>query len=252
MRARWLPPLVAVALLLAAWQLYTRASAISPLLLPAPTAVLRALVRDRAAIWHNLLPTALEIVLGVLIAGALSLVFALALHVWPPLRRALYPLLVASQAIPVVFVAPLLVLWLGFGLAPKLVVIGLVCFFPIVVSTLAGLQAVDPDLLKLARTLGADRRQLLWRIELPSALPGLFSGAKVAVVFAVIGAVFGEQAGASSGLGYLLTVTVGNLQTAEAFATVLVLAAFAILLFGALTLAERRALPWIHRDRQTT
>ena len=147
--------------------------------------------------------------------------------------------------------APLLVVWLGFGLLPKLIVIALVCFFPIVVTTLGGLDAVDPDLIKLLRTFDASRRQMFWRVELPGALPGLFTGAKLAAVFSVIGAVFAEQAGSSSGLGYLLKVTVANLETAEAFATVFVLAAFAILLFALLTLAERRALPWVHRQRET-
>ncbi len=174
------------------------------------------------------------------------------LHFSDLARRALYPPLVASQAVPIVILAPLLVLWLGFGLLPKLVVIALVCFFPIVVTTLNGLQTVDPDLIKLLRTFDSSRRQTFWRVELPSALPGLFTGAKLAAVFSVIGAVFAEQsAGSSSGLGYLLNVTISNLETAEAFATVLVLAAFAILLFALLTLAERRALPWVHRQRET-
>ena len=158
----------------------------------------------------------------------------------------------ATQAIPIPILAPLLVTWLGFGLLPKLVVIGLVCFFPIVVTTLSALEAVDPDLVKLLDTFDAGRVQTLWRAELPSALPGLFAGAKLAAVFSVIAAVLGEQAGANSGLGYLLTVTQANLETAAAFATVLVLAALAMMLFALLSLAERRATPWIHRQRDTT
>jgi ABC-type nitrate/sulfonate/bicarbonate transport system permease component len=172
------------------------------------------------------------------------------LHLSGLARRALYPPLVASQAIPIVILTPLLVLWLGFGLLPKLVVIALVCFFPIVVTTLSALETVDPDLIKLLRTFGAGRRQTFWRVELPAALPGVFTGAKLAAVFSVIGAVFAEQAGSNSGLGYLLNVTIANLETAEAFATVFVLSAFAIVLFALLTVAERRALPWVHRQRE--
>jgi ABC-type nitrate/sulfonate/bicarbonate transport system permease component len=173
------------------------------------------------------------------------------MHFSSIVREALYPLLVASQTIPIPIVAPLLVVWLGFGLLPKLVVVALVSFFPVVVTTLSGLAAVDPDLVKLMRTFDAGRWQTFTRVELPSALPGLFSGAKVAVVFSVIAAILAEQAGSNSGLGILLTFTIENLETAEAFASVFVLAGLAILLFALLTLAERRALPWAHRQRET-
>jgi putative hydroxymethylpyrimidine transport system permease protein len=249
--AGWLLSLAAMLILLAIWQLYVDVSGVNSLLLPSPHLVLKALVDDRGALWHNLKVTALEIICGIALAVCAGLLVAVALHFSGIARRALYPLLVASQAIPIVIVAPLLVLWLGFGLLPKLVVIGLVCFFPIVVTTLAGMETVDPDLIKLLRTFDAGRAQTFWRVELPSALPGLFTGAKVAAVLSVIGAVFAEQAGSTEGLGYLLSVTIPNLETAEAFATVFVLAAFAILLFALLTLAEQRALPWVHRQRET-
>lgn len=244
---RWLVPVVAVLVLLGAWELYVQASGVSSLVLPSPVDVLRALVNDRGTIWHNLKPTAAEILLGIALSAIVGFLTAVALHFSGIVRHGLYPLLIASQAVPIVILAPLLVLWLGFGLLPKLVVIALVCFFPIVVTTLSGLEAVDPDLIKLLRTFGSGRWQTFWRVELPAALPGLFTGARLAAVLSVIGAVFAEWAGASDGLGYLLNVTIANLETAEAFATVFVLAAFAILLFLLLTLAERRALPWVHR-----
>lgn len=248
---RVLLPLLAILVLLGVWELYVQASGINALVLPSPLEVLRALVNDRGTLWHNLKPTAAEICLGIALATAFALLVAVALHFSRLAAHALYPLLVATQTIPVVILAPLLVLWLGFGLLPKLVVIALVCFFPIVVTTLSALEAVDRDLLKLLETFGAGRWQRFRRVELPSALPGVFAGAKVAVVLSVIGAVFGEWAGANSGLGYLLKVTDANLELSEAFATVFVLAALAILLFALLSLAERRALPWVHRQRQT-
>ena len=244
-------PLAAIALLLVIWGLYVSASGVSRFVLPSPLDVARALVDDRGTLWHNLGPTAEEICLGLALAALTGVLLAVALHLSGLLRGAGYPLVVASQAVPVVILAPLLVIWLGFGLLPKLIVIALVCFFPIVVTTLSGLEAVDPDLIKLLRTFGAGRPQTFLRVELPSALPGLFAGLRLAAVFSVIGDVFAEQAGASSGLGYLLNVTTSNLETAEAFATVFVLAAFAILLFALLTLAERRALPWVHRIERT-
>jgi ABC-type nitrate/sulfonate/bicarbonate transport system permease component len=250
-QSRWLAPVLGAIVLLAIWQLYVDIAGVSRFVLPSPHEVLRSLVDDRGTLWHNFKVTAVEIICGIALAATGGSLVAIALHFSTVVRRSLYPLLVASQAIPVVILAPVLVVWLGFGVLPKLIVIALVCFFPIVVTTLTGLESVDPELIKLLATFDAGRRQMFWRAELPSALPGLFTGAKLAAVFSVIGAVFAEQAGCSAGLGCLLQVTTSNLETAEAFATVFVLAAFAILLFTLLTLAERRALPWVHRQRET-
>jgi len=244
---RLLLPLLGIVALLGIWELYVKASGVSALVLPSPLDVLRALYNDRGTLWHNFKPTAAETCLGILLAAAFAAVASVALHFSTVVREALYPLLIASQTVPVVFLAPLLVVWLNFGLLPKVIVVALVCFFPIVVMTLSALETVDPELIKLMRTFDAGRWQTFIRVELPSALPGLFAGAKVAVVFSVIGAVFGEQTGSNSGLGYLLNVTDANLESSEAFASVFVLAAFAILLFAMLTLAERRTLPWVHR-----
>ncbi len=250
--ARWWPALVAVLVLLGIWQAYVDIAGVSPFVLPSPHEVLRALVEDRGTLWHNFRITAVEIVCGIALAAAVGMLAAVGLHFSSAaLRRGLYPLLVASQAVPIVILAPLLIVWLGFGLLPKLVVIALVCFFPILVTTLAALEAVDREMIKLLETFDAGRWQIFRHVELPSALPGLFTGAKLAAVLSVIGAVFAEQSGAGSGLGYLLLVTIGNLETAEAFATVLVLAALAILLFALLTWVERVTLPWFHRQRET-
>lgn len=245
---RWVAPAGAMLVALAAWQLYADLSGVSSLVLPSPTDVAKALVRDRATLAHSLGVTALEISLGLVLAMSSGFTVAVLVHLSSLLRRALYPLLVASQAIPVVLLFPILVLWLGFGLLPKLVIVGLVCFFPIVVTTLDGLQAVDAEMIKLMRTLDGTRLQTFRYVELPSALPGLFTGVKLAAVFSVIGAVFAEWLGSSAGLGYLLNVTVANLEPAEAFAAVFVLCAFAILLFALLSFAARRALPWAYRS----
>jgi putative hydroxymethylpyrimidine transport system permease protein len=235
-----------VVALFGAWELYADLGPVDPLLLPAPHAVAQALVDDRALLWSNFTVTAEEVLLGILVAAAAGLACAVAIHLSLALRRSVYPLLVASQTIPIPIVAALLVVWLGFDIAPKLVIIGLVSFFPIVVTTLDALGRVDPELTKLLRTLDASRLAVLRHVELPAALPGLFSGAKVGVAVAVIGAVFAEQAGSSSGLGHLVQQSIPQLLTARAYAAVLVLSAFAITLFGLLTLAERRALPWAH------
>jgi putative hydroxymethylpyrimidine transport system permease protein len=237
-------PLLIVAALFGAWELYAELGGVDPLLLPPPHEIADALWSDRALLWDDLLVTATEIVLGILVAAVAGLGFAIVLHLSLSLRRSVYPLLVASQTIPIPLVAALLLIWLGFDIAPKLAIIGLVSFFPIAVTTLDGLARVDAELLKLMRTLDASRLALLRHVELPAALPGLFSGAKIAVTVAVIGAVFAEQAGSSSGLGHLVQQAIPQLETARAYAAVLILSAFAIALFGLLTLAERVLVPW--------
>jgi putative hydroxymethylpyrimidine transport system permease protein len=241
---RLLLPLALVALLLGAWELYVDLGGVDPLILPAPHHVATALWDDRSLLWSNLRVTAGEMLLGIPLAGAVGFACAVALHLWFALRLSVYPLLIVSQTIPIVLIAPLLVVWLGFGLAPKLVVIGLVSFFPIALTTLDALARVDPELGKLLRTLDASRLRTLRHVELPAALPGLFSGAKLAVVFSAIGVVFAEWTGSSSGIGHLVQQAIPQLFTARAYAAVVLLSVFTIALFGLLTLVERLALPW--------
>jgi ABC-type nitrate/sulfonate/bicarbonate transport system permease component len=246
MLSLWRAVLV-VALLLGAWELYVDLGGATPLILPPPHAVAQSLYDDRGLLWSSFLVTAREVVLGILLAAAAALALAAAMHFFASLRRAFYPLLVASQTIPIPMLAPVLVLWLGFGILPKLVVVALVSFFPIVVTTLAAFASVDADLIKLMRTFDATRRRVFWMVELPAALPGVFTGAKIAVVVAVIGALFAEGAGANAGLGYLFEQSIPQLLTARAYAAVVVMSAFAIVLFALLTLAERLTVPWAYR-----
>jgi ABC-type nitrate/sulfonate/bicarbonate transport system permease component len=154
------------------------------------------------------------------------------------------PLIVSSQTVPIVEIAPILLVWFGFGIWPKVAVIALVCFFPVAVSVLAGLGSVDPETAKMMRTLDASRAQLLWRVETPTALPYFFTGAKLAVVWAPVGAVFGEWVGADSGLGHLILQDNAQLETARVFAAVAILSATALVLFGLVSLAERRVVTW--------
>lgn len=239
--------LLALIVLLAVWEVYVDLGGADPLILPAPHAIARALYEDRGLLWSNFLVTAEEIVLGILLAAAAAVALACLMHQVRWLRAALHPLVVASQTIPIPMLAPVLILWLGFGIGPKLVVIALVSFFPIVVTTLAAFAAVDADLIKLMATFDAPRRRVFSLVELPSAMPGVFTGAKVAVVVAVIGALFAEGAGASAGLGYLFDQSIPQLLTARAWAAVAVMSAFAIALYALLTLAERLTVPWAYR-----
>jgi ABC-type nitrate/sulfonate/bicarbonate transport system permease component len=245
-----LPPALVLAGLLAAWQLAAEwdvladAFSIEDFLIPSPTQVAEALWEDRSLLADNAWVTLREVVFGFLIAVVAGVGFALVIHLSALARRALYPLLVASQTIPIIAIAPILVIWFGFGIGPKLAVIALICFFPITVNTLDGLRSVDPDLVKMMRTLGARRAQILGRAELPSALPYAFSGAKIAAAVAVIGAVFGEWVGADEGLGHLMLRAEAQLLTARVFAAIVVLSAIAICLFGLLALLERRVVHW--------
>jgi putative hydroxymethylpyrimidine transport system permease protein len=247
---RWLPPVLVLAALVGAWQLAASSHAvsgalhISPSLLPSPTEVASSLWENRALLAENAWVTLKEVLLGFACALLAGLGFAVALHLSGTLRRAAYPLIVASQAVPIPALAPILVVWFGYGIGPKLAIVALVAFFAITVNALDGLRSVDPDAIKLMRTLDASRRQTLWRVEAPTALPYVFSGAKIAVAVAFIGAVFGEWAGSSAGLGFLIQQDNGQLETARMFAEVTILAALAIAMFGLLALLERRVVAW--------
>ena len=242
--------LLFVAALVAVWQLYVSVSGVSEIVLPGPGDVFDALTGNTSLLADNFQATAIEVAGGIVIALVAGAVLAVVLHLSERTRKAVYPLLVASQAIPVPVLAPLLVVWLGFTIGPKLVIIGLVCFFPVVVTTLDALRRTDPDQLKLLRTLDASRWQVLRWVELPAALPAALSGAKVAVAVAVIGAVLAEGAGAEKGLGHMITQANAQYDVALSFAACVVLGLFALALFFTLHTAERRIAPWAHRPTE--
>jgi len=241
--------------LLGAWELYVELASVEEDLLPAPHAVASALWNSRSLLAHNFAVTAEEVALGLALALAAGLALAVLVHLVPLARRALYPLLVGSQAVPIPVVGVLLVFWWGFGLFPKLLVIALICFFPIVVTTVDGLAAVDPEQPKLLRTLDASRWQAFRFGELPAALPAALSGARIALAIGVIGAFIAETStpttGAYPGLGREILSDV-NFQTARAYAGAAVLVAFALACFYALSVAERRLAPWTVRPRGET
>jgi ABC-type nitrate/sulfonate/bicarbonate transport system permease component len=238
------PSLLLLALVILLWQGVASLPGIDNLTLASPVETWHSLVRDRALLFSEAGTTAVEIVLGLAISIVMGVVIAVAMHLVGWLRDAAYPLLLASQAIPIVVLAPLFILAFGYGIGPKLAIIALICFFPIVVVMLDGLRSVDPDLLKLMRLLGASRLTRLWKAELPASLPFLFSGLRLAAVFSVIGAVFGEWAGADRGLGRLVLLANNQLQTARVYAGIVLLTGMAILLFAFVSVVERVAIPW--------
>lgn len=249
------PALVLTLALVAAWECYVDLARVEAEVLPAPHAVASALWGEGSLLWHNLLVTAREVALGLAIALAGGYLLAVALHLLPLARRAVYPLAVGSQAVPIPVVGVLLVFWWGFGILPKLVVVALICFFPVLVTTMDGLAAVGADQLKLMRTLDASRWQTLRLAELPAALPAALSGARIALAIGVIGAFIAEVAtptsGAYPGLGREIMNDV-NFQTPRAYAGTVLLVAFAVACFYALAIAERRLAPWSVQPRGET
>jgi putative hydroxymethylpyrimidine transport system permease protein len=254
-RALWqaLPAALLIAALLGAWELYVELGAGNPFVLPAPHAIAASLWDNAGLLAHNLAVTAEEVGLGILLALLAGFLLAVAIHFSPLLRRAVYPLAVGSQAVPIAVIAPLLVFWWGFGVLPKLAVIVLICFFPVLVTTVDGLGAVDPDQLKLLRTLDASRWQAFRFAELPAALPAALSGARIALAVGVIGAYIAESqtttSGTFAGLGREINTDLTALQTPRAYAAAVLLFLFAIACFQTLAIAERRVAPWANRPR---
>ena len=233
-----------VVALLGVWQLYTIVSDLDEFVLPPPTAVAESLVQDRGLLAENFVVTATEMLAGLACALVLGIALTALLHLSPRARSGLYPLLIGTQVIPIVLIAPLLVAWFGFGVAPKLFIVALVCFFPIVVPTLDALGRIPADRLKLMRSLGAARWQILRFAEAPSALPALFTGTRLAVAIAAIAAVLAEYSGSEKGLGRLTLQSIPQLETARAYAAIVVLMAFTLALYAGLAALERGLLPW--------
>jgi putative hydroxymethylpyrimidine transport system permease protein len=243
------PPLLLLAAGLVAWQGVASLKGVDDLTLASPLETVAALRHDLPLLVDAALVTLVEVGLGLGAAVVLGAATAIAMHLVRPLRRAAYPVLVASQAIPLVVLAPLFVLAFDYGLAPKLAIVALICFFPVTVNLLDGLGSVEPDVLKLMRSLGASRLFTLRRVELPASLPSLFSGLRVAATVSVIGAVFGEWAGADDGLGRLVLLANNQLQTPRVYAGVMLLTLMAVALFMLVGLAERAVVPWRRAER---
>ncbi|MDQ2631015.1 MAG: ABC transporter permease [Actinomycetota bacterium] len=249
MRRRLLP-LGLIALLVGLWQIASSTGAIAdalslePYLVPSPAEIASSLWENRSLLAENAWVTLKEILLGILFALVVGIGFAILMHRWRVLRDAAYPLIVASQTIPIVVIAPILLVWFGYGITPKIVIVALICFFPITVNALDGLRSVDPEAVKMMRTLDASRWQRFRRVEAPSALPNLFTGIKISVVVAPIAAVFAEWAGSNEGLGRSIQSDLANYQVANMFAAVVVLSVLALALIGLVALAERRVVRW--------
>lgn len=236
--------------LLVAWEAWVRLGDVPRWQLPAPSIIARELVNSWGLLWENTLITLQEVVLGFLAALVTGLLLAAGIAYSRVLERSLYPLVIASQTIPIIAIAPLLLIWVGYGITPKVIVVALISFFPISVNTVDGLRSVDPDMLNMMRTLGASRWQIFTKLQVPASLPQMFTGIKIGIAVSVIGAVIGEWVGASAGLGYLMTYSQPLFLTARVFAAIVVLSAMGIGLFLLASLVERLMLPWYYTEKR--
>ncbi len=242
--ARYMLPAITLLLLLALWQVLVTSLDVPALLLPPPSAIAAELVRWRGLLFTHSLVTLYETILGFLLGIAFGVPIAVAISTSRLLQNTIYPLIILAQTVPKVALAPLFLIWLGYGILPKVFVGFLVAFFPIVIDTATGLNAVEPELIDLTRALSASEWQTLWRIRFPHALPFFFSGLKVSITLAVIGAVIGEYVGANEGLGYLILTATAELKTALVFGCMFLLSVIGIGLFAALVVVERFLIPW--------
>lgn len=236
--------LLTLAGLLVFWQAATYAFDIPIYLLPPPSTILSQLAGD----WRMLMPhtgtTIFEIVVGFVLSVLIGIPIAVCVTYSKALDNAIYPLIVGSQTIPKVALAPLLLAWFGFGMFPKIVIVVLVAFFPIVINSVVGLRSTPPQMLHLAKSMGASAPQIFWRFQLPQALPSIFAGMKLATVLVVIGAIVAEFVGADSGLGYVIMISGANFNIARQFGAIIVISVVGMIFFWLASWVERLCLPW--------
>ncbi len=237
--SQWAPSALLLLGLVVLWEVATRLGLVEEYVLPAPSVIVGSMIGDFAMYWQASMPTLWAISLGFVLSVVVALPIAIGMVYSGVLERALYPLLILSQVIPKVAIAPLFIIWFGFGDPPKILMVVLISFFPLVIDAVVGFQAARPESLMLVRSMGATRWQAFWKIRLPWALPSIFAGAKVAITLAVVGAVVAEFVGADNGLGVLITQARGNLDTVTVFAGIGYLSVIGLVLFALIGLLER-------------
>ncbi|MDC7787454.1 ABC transporter permease [Rhodoplanes sp. TEM] len=239
-----LPPLALLLAVLAAWELAIRLMNVSSFVLPAPSAIAVSLVENHRMLLQAARVTSVEIATGFVLSAVVGVAVALAIVRFERFGRALYPLVVLFQTVPKVALAPIFILWFGYDLAPKVVLIVVIAFFPVAIDMMHGLQSVEPGFIALMRSVGAGRGEILRRVQIPYSLPHLMAGLKVAVTLSVIGAIVGEFAGASAGLGYVIQLSSTQLDTALVFAALVAVSVLGLAFYYALEFAERLLVPW--------
>lgn len=241
---RYCPAFLIVLISLAIWELLVHLLKPSAWLLPAPSQIGVALAQNWAVILDNALVTAFESVFGFIIAIIFSILLAILIDRFLPLKRGIFPILVASQTVPIFAIAPLLFIWFGFGILPKVVIVVLICFFPIVTNLVDGLNSTDRSLIKLLQSMNASYWQIFSKVKFPNSLPYFFSGLRIGAVYCVTGAIFGEWLVANKGLGLYIKTTFNSFQTDQLFAGIIVIVTISILIYSGILLLERIFIPW--------
>jgi len=245
-RREFLPPLLLILLLVGIWQLVADYGGLSSFILPSPVGVGQAAWDTRDLLFPAIGTTMVETMIGLVIATLLGLTIAAAMDLSATVRRAVYPILVASQTVQILAIAPLLIIWFGFGLLPTIFIVVLICFFPLALNTADGLASADPEQVDLLRAMNAGRGQIWRMVRLPSALPAFFTGLRIAVTYSVVGATIGEWVGGSGGLGLYMLRSKNALATDQVFVAIVVTSAISIGLFALVYAIERLTLPWYH------
>lgn len=240
----WVPPTIATVMLIALWEAGVRLLQVKDYILPTPSAVADELWVQRGLLWDATLVTGMEIVLGFLLAILFSVPVAMLVTSFRFIERSIYPLLVISQTVPKIAIAPLFVVWFGFDMTSKVLMAFLISFFPILVDAIVGLRSISPESRDLMRSMGAGRMRIMKDLRLPASLPYLMSGLKVAITLAVVGAVVGEFVGSTDGLGYQLLQANSTLDTRLLFADIVVLTVIGMILYYGVELLERLLIPW--------
>ncbi|WP_454192959.1 ABC transporter permease [Paenibacillus sp. Marseille-Q7038] len=238
------PPLTAVILFLAVWQIAVPLFHIEKWILPSPADITKEAIAQAASLTEHTWATAQLTLLGFLIGTSVGLLTAMLLHLVPFLKSALYPLLILSQNIPTIALAPLLMIWFGFGLLPKIIVITLVCFFPVAVSTMDGLTQTDRGMMNYMRMAGASKAQIFRKLEVPHALPSVFSGVKIAATYSVMGAVIAEWIGTDRGIGYYMMLQKSAYRTDRVFVAMAIIVLLSLVLFAIIALLEKILVRW--------
>ena len=243
--SRFMPPFALFVGVVVAWEAVSRIFRLPEFVLPAPTAIVEVLIAHQASLAYAAFVTSQEVLWGFLLSAVIGAGVALVIARFAAFGRALYPLVVLFQNVPKVALAPLFILWFGFDLAPKVVLIVVIAFFPVAINMLVGLQTVDANLVALMRSVGASRNEILMRIQIPNSLPYLMAGLKVAVTLAVIGAIVGEFAGAQAGLGYMIQFASTQMQTSLVFAALVEVSVLGMLFYYVIEWIERRYIDWM-------
>lgn len=243
-------PILFIFVFLIAWEGIVRLGRLPGWLLPAPSEVTVWLIAQLPLMLVHSQQTLIEAIAGFAAALGASVLLVVLMDASPAFRQGIYPLLIMSQTIPIVSIAPLFIIWFGYGVLPKIIVVALVCFFPIVINLADGIKSVDPDMVNLLKVMGASRWQILKMVRIPAALPSFFSGLKIAGTYSIMGAVIGEWLGASKGLGVFMTRATHSYQMDAVFSAIVIITVLSLLLFALIELAARGSMPWHYKSRK--